>query len=541
MTPAPTAATSPRRRLLGPLALALMVWAGFSPWFPKLASPNELTRVYLAEALVRDGTVCIDGPIARHGPVFDASERQVDGVARRFSDKAPGVALLALPGVAVARALGHEDLPTLVAVTRLLGATLPALWLLLLVARHLPRWLPRPDLHAALLVALALASPLAAYGGLAFGHALSATVLFALHDRLSALPPRSPGALPQPAGPLLAIGALAGLAVLVEYQNALLLLPFAVAFAVQTRLAPRAVGLALLGAVPPALVFGLYHQAAFGSPFLTGYSFIATSFAAVHAQGLLGVALPRLDHAWLGFFSTEKGLFFFAPWLLLGVFSLPRLLRGAPAQAEAGRSGLLADVTSRRLVAAFLLLIGLFVSAMVYPAGGWTVSQRHLTPALPFLTLAVAATLSCVANRFPAIESVFAGLALPALVTCGLSALLWPHWQDSLSNPAWQLAPGLLADGWVPPSLLSPHVPSRPLVVALLTLAALGLVAPLLRRDPDAPALPALRLAAAALVAAALSAWATLPGASDPDLARERRFIERTYVPDPLATPGRAH
>jgi hypothetical protein len=534
-----------RRRLFAPLALALAVWAGFSPWFPKLASPNELTRVYLAEALARDGTVCIDGPIARHGPVFDASEREVDGVKRRYSDKAPGLAFVALPGVAAARALGHDDLPTLVRLTRLLGATLPALLLLALLARHLPRWLPGPrgaDLAPALLVALAVASPLAAYGGLAYGHALSATVLFALYDRLAALAPdRAAPRQPPRAGALAAVGALAGLAVLVEYQNALLLLPFAVAFAVRTRLAPRAVGLALLGALPPGLAFGLYHEAAFGSPFLTGYSFIATSFAAVHAQGLLGVSLPRLDHAWLGFFSTQKGLFFFAPWLLLGLVALPSLLRARatpPSDAPASpASGPVPDLASRRLVAAFLLLIALFVSAMVYPAGGWTLSQRHLTPALPFMTLAVAAALSRLIYRFPAIDAVFAGLALPALVTCGLSALLWPHWQEDLENPAWQLGPRLLADGWVPPSLLSPLVPSRPLILGLLGLAALAVSAPLWRRDPREPALPALRLAAALLVATAVAAWASLPGASDPDLARERRFIEEAYVADPRATP----
>ncbi len=504
-----TAATrlhfGPFERLV--LALAFVTQAAFFPWFPELRSPNELTRVYLAESLVDDASVSIDGAIARHGSIFDLSVREVDGHRRHYSDKAPGLAFLATPFIALYHATSSApDLNTQVRLTRFVTATLPTFILLVLLLRFLRSELVDRRLPAILVLGYALGTVATPYSGLAFGHQLSACILFSLFLAIRADKPRAP-----------LVGLLASAAVLVEYQNALLLLPFAIWFLARVRLSPRHLALAVLGMAPLTALLLVYHHAAFGSPFLTGYSFIASSFAEVHAQGLLGVTLPKLSAANLSFISPAKGLFFFSPWLAL---ALPGLF-------------LLDPRGPHRFTLVFVVIYALFVSSLVYPDGGWTVSQRHLAPMVPFLILPIGLLID---RRRSPFAPVLVGLLIPSIAACTISAVVWPHWQDHLQNPFWQLGWPLFADGWVPASALA-FISSWWLLVTLLGLASLCLLAyllePLILRHRYVALLATAALTTA--IAATYIALARLPGRTQ-DVERDRQFIERTYVPDPRST-----
>jgi len=80
----------------------------------------------------------------------------------------------------------------------------------------------------------------------------------------------------------------------------------------------------IVGLVPALL----YHQLAFGAPWLTGYTFKAdTGFQAIHARGVLGVSLPSLEALWGVLFSARRGLFFFSPILLLAPIGLWQIFR----------------------------------------------------------------------------------------------------------------------------------------------------------------------------------------------------------------------
>jgi hypothetical protein len=292
---------------LAVVALALLFHAAFFAWFPPLRSPNELTRVYLASALVEDGTVRIDRQLKHHGKIFDVSVRVADGERHYYSDKAPGVALLTVPVLALYEAIaGVPSLNAKLRLTRLWVSTLPTVLLLVLLLARLRELLHTPRLPVLLVLAYALGSVATPYAGLAYGHQLTAVLLFALFAAILRTSPQAP------AWRSAVVGAGAALAVMVEYPSVLLLAPFALFFLQRVRLRPHALIAAALGALPLiALLLG-YHQLAFGSPFKTGYSFIASSFKEVHAQGLLGVAWPRAEHAYLSFLSPAKGLFFFA-------------------------------------------------------------------------------------------------------------------------------------------------------------------------------------------------------------------------------------
>lgn len=507
------------------LVLTFVAQAAFFPWFPELHSANELSRVYLAESLVEDGSVSIDKAMARHGAIFDLSVREVEGHKRHYSDKAPGLALLATPLIAlhdlVSPGTSPEELATRVRLARLIGATLPTLFLLILLMRFLKEELVSPTLPAVLVLTYGLGTVAAPYAGLAFGHQLSALVLFGLFLRVRKTTRTTS------ASHLIATGLVAGSAILVEYQNALLLLPFVVWFIARTR-SPRAIGLAMVGGLVPIALLMAYHQAAFGSPFLTGYSFIASSFAAVHAQGLLGVAWPKTSHAFLSFLSSSKGLFFFSPWLVVGALGLSTLERRG----------------DHRFHLFFVILYALFVSALVYPVGGWTVSQRHLAPMVPFFVLPAGLLIERWLAQKRSVTSwfwpaVFVGLALVSILQCTISAVVWPHYIETLTNPFWQLGWPLFRDGWVPPSALS-FMSSWWLLATILATAALTLIGwlvlPLLVRHR----VMAL-IASVCVVTATTVGWvvlATKPG-RDQDVSKDRAFIERVYVPDPRSEPNR--
>jgi hypothetical protein len=527
--PATASARAERRVEVAVVVLAFVFHAAFFAWFPSLRSPNELTRVYLASALIEDRSVSIDQQIARNGRIFDVSVREENGERHYYSDKAPGVALLAVPVLALYQAVA--DVPSLnakVRLTRLWVSTLPTTLLLVLLLGVLRDRLRTPRLPALLVLAYALGSVATPYASMAYGHQLTAALLFAL---FVAILKTSPSA---DAWRSALVGALAALAVMVEYPSALLLLPFGVLFVLRVQLRARALLAAALGAAPFASLLLGYHELAFGSPFKTGYSFIASSFKDVHAQGLLGVAWPRAAHAHLSFLSPAKGLFFFAPWLALalpGLWLLWRAGRYAPHPRDERTTPAARD-HAPRFVLALLVLYGLFVSALVYPVGGWTVSQRHLVPAVPFMLLPIGLLIDRLERRPGHGHTLFVGLALPALLACGVSALVWPHYQEHLRNPFWQLGWPLFRDGWVVPSAFDAlGVSSRIAGAGLLGLAALALLGDL-ALGPGSAARRLLSISAALALAGGYLALARLPG-RDQDTRADRSFVERVYQSHP--------
>ena len=97
------------------------------PVFPHFLSPNEFTRWALAASLVENGTPEISNVLRLLGPSFE-DVSQKDG--RVYSNKAPGAALVSLPGYLLARPFaGPPSAASMRPVLwsmRLFGATLPA-------------------------------------------------------------------------------------------------------------------------------------------------------------------------------------------------------------------------------------------------------------------------------------------------------------------------------------------------------------------------------------------------------------------------------
>jgi hypothetical protein len=349
-----------------------------------------------------------------------------------YANKAPGVSWLGVPAYAVLygieRLAGLE--PRGEGVTRLnavalnlWGSVLPtsaatALLFAFLAAAGAAR-------RDALLGALAYA-----FGTLAFpydtslwGHTTAAAcVLGALCLAWW------PGRVRAPA----AAGALAGLAVLVEYTAAL---PCAAVAAglLGRRASWRQRAAFAACAAPPLLALLAHHAAAFGDPFVTATARGNPQFREA-GRAFGGVLGPVSGEALLGLLlSPWRGLFLYCP-VLLGALAgaWQRWRRAERAFAAA-------------CLAAFAATL-LFVASFNAWWGGWAAGARYLIVAIPLLAV--------LAPRLAAFPPWARGLWLGALALSAANMLALSAVELMLDeaerNPLYGLAYGLLASGGYP-------------------------------------------------------------------------------------------
>jgi hypothetical protein len=174
------------------------------------------------------------------------------------------------------------------------------------------------------------------------------------------------------------------------------------------------------GIVVVGCLVAAYHYHAFGGPFTPGYAF---STKGDRGQGVymgLGTASPIAVVQLL--FLPWRGLFFSAPWLLLSIPGVTMMLRSRRLRAE----GWLCTVVP--------LLFIWMNGSMVDWAGGYTFGARYLIPALPFMALAVGATLSSELNpdrtvHLRALIAITLGLASVGLMLIATAVRPEVPWQ----------------------------------------------------------------------------------------------------------------
>jgi hypothetical protein len=337
-----------RRRAALPLfALVFGTYA----YFYQAGGWNQNSRFDLTRAIVEQGTLSIDAFQENTG---DKAQRE----GHWFTDKAPGLSVLAVPAYAVVHAVrpgaivAGSYLATLFAVA--LPSALAALQLLALGrAMGLSAgW------SAALTVAYALGTLALPYSTIFYGHQLSAALglsAFALVWRRRA--------------PVLA-GLLLGVAVGVDYTSVILVL--AVLGYALAKLGARGTAWLIAGGVPAAIALGAYHAAAFGHPLALPYEFVLQEHRRM--GWFMGIAAPdpRVIGALL--VGPYRGLFYGSPWLVAGLPGLVVLARRG-FRPEA--------ITCGAIVLAYLLLN----AGLVDWHGGWAMGPRYLIPAIPFLAV----------------------------------------------------------------------------------------------------------------------------------------------------------
>lgn len=442
------------RRLaaLWPYALVAFLYLATSPFFAQINNPNEMVRVYASRAYVESHRFVINQVERDWGYVNDKAIR--DG--ELYSGKAPLQTLIGIPIYAIApKLLAALDLPQekrqLVMVLRLFGSTSIAI----LFAFALLRWVKTrgdelglpPGVSTSLGLAITLGTMLYPYGLLFTGHNLAAACAFgsilalmtavrltphtqnaAVNDATEDAPgPVSltpPGLMP--AGWLLLAGFLAGATPFAEYPAALVALPGVLAgiyLSKGQRL--QTLGLLTLGGAP---TFGLglwAHLEMWGSPFKTGYSFLANpAYKDLVTPGFFGVELPVFSRLLEALGSLNTGLFVFSPFLLVGLIGLILTLLGRNDRPRPGdRAFAAAGLTG-------VLLSFLFVASYEGWHGGWTLGPRYIISLAPLLGIYTLETLTR-----PLMRMVTAPLAAAAVLITGLSGAIYPHLSTEYVHP----------------------------------------------------------------------------------------------------------
>ena len=436
-----------------PRARALLVLYGVLallviPVFPHFLSPNEFARWATAASLAERGTLEISTVRPLLGPSFE-DVAAVDG--RLYSNKAPGLAFVAMPGYLVGRSIAgppsREAMRVSLDAMRIAGATLPALLLAAVAARAAGRLGADRERVPVLVFALLFATPLFAYGLLLFSHALVAAALFGAWVALFSPAPARAAVRRD-----LLAGALLGLSVVTEYPAAV---PAAVlAVAATWGRGPGRLARIAAGSAPFAAALLLYNRLYFGGFFeLSSAHEFEGSFRALASTGLFGIGLP--SPAALGRLVADpsKGLLLFSPFVVLG-------LRAFPAAAR--RLGRPATVALALVPLSMLLLFS------GYPNwhGGFTVGPRYLVGALPFLVFPLAF------RRGGGLEAALLGASAGAVA---LTTLVFPFVPGGFALPWGSFAAPLLSHGLVVPNLL--HLSPGGLTAVAVPFVAVGAAA----------------------------------------------------------------
>lgn len=328
--------------------------------FPHGGSANELTRWATAASLVEKSSFEISW-------TEDLIGRNVDTARvgdKTYSNKPPGTALLAAPLYALTRLFtGAPDASNIRIswfVMRLFLSTFPLLLL--------GFWLYSRDSDEISLAALLFATPLFVYSLLFFSHVLVAVLLYfafrLLYDTERIFLRNC-----------IAAGALCGFAVTCEFPAIVPVLVFAIGlFFADKRNESRwqNVFVFALGGLPFAAFLLIYNYSIFGSPFALSYAYESfPEWAEVAGQGVFGIGFPTLSNIYLLLFSPSRGLFFFAPVLLL-----PLVAFFTSRERKTWRH----RVKIAAIIVSILVLCGHGAAH-----GGWAFGARYLVFILPLM------------------------------------------------------------------------------------------------------------------------------------------------------------
>jgi hypothetical protein len=423
----------------------------------RYASATPASRLDLLHSLVLRGTFSIDSYRANTSDVARFG-------GHCFSDKAPGTVCLALPAFSIAAAiLFSVGIPVDSEIGWLVTSWAACAGSIAVIASlggvALFRWLAtRVDARSALVTVLALflgAAPLP-YSTFMFSHALVVGFLglavWAIAKRDERCGEAKQSAVltterclgnPTATVPLVCrIGnwvfsnrfdALAGFccgwAVASEYTSGLIV----IGLWVWAVLPNWRRGIPLLcGSIPPLLLIPLYSWACLGQPFALPYSFQA-SFPQMK-EGLYAIKWPDAETALRLLFSTERGLFFWTPFLLMAILGYPALFR---------KSKSLFWLTCTVPIIQVAVISG---RVWDWPAGP-TLGPRYLAPILPLMALPCAVGV----QQFPMTGRALASYSILITTLATLTSACLDF--NSHPDPLFDLNIPLLLEGKFSPNI----------------------------------------------------------------------------------------
>ncbi|MEI6683592.1 MAG: hypothetical protein WCO44_13230 [Bacteroidota bacterium] len=188
----------------------------------------------------------------------------------------------------------------------------------------------------------------------------------------------------------------------------------------------------LLGMVPGGLFILLYNYSITGSAFTPLYTFVANE----QYKGVsnLGFGFPSLTALYGLLFTLNRGLFFYAPVLLVASYYLVRnSVKNHGKFSGKGTRPFISSVTGNYLASAVVLYL-LLISAHLMWTGGWAFGPRHLIPVVILLLYETA----CYLAKYPAGKLVFVIFVLAGLLMTWMAKstklYMLPDW-PAYTNP----------------------------------------------------------------------------------------------------------
>ena len=328
--------------------------------FPHGGSANELTRWATAASLVEKSSFEISWTENLIGKNVDTARIN----DKTYSNKPPGTAVLAAPFYALTRLFtGAPDASNIRIswfVMRFFLSTLPLLLLGL--------WLYSRESDEISLATLLFATPLFVYSLLFFSHVLVAVLIYfafrLLYDTQRVFLRNC-----------LAAGMLSGFAVTCEFPAIVPVLVFGVGLVFADRRNEslwQNIFFFALGGLPFAVLLLIYNYSIFGSPFSLSYAYESfPEWAEVAGQGVFGISYPTPSNLYLLLFSPARGLFFYAPVLLL-----PLVAFFTSRERKSWR---------HRVKVATILVSILVMCGHGAAHGGWATGARYLVFILPLM------------------------------------------------------------------------------------------------------------------------------------------------------------
>jgi hypothetical protein len=401
---------------------------------------NQNSRFDLVRAIVEQRTLRID---AYH----QNTEDKAFANGHYYSDKAPGLAFLAVPvavaaipllqaaGIAPDSPGGLADLAYCLTVFAVGLPMALACSCLFWIALQLGSSVNASAFGA---VALGLATPMWAYSTLFWGHALAGACLvfgFACALRL-----RGDVCSRSDVFWGLLLGLTAGWATVTEYPSAPVSAVVAfLALALVWKDGPRRRWSVVLGISAGALAciaaLMTYQYAAFGSVFHPSYAYYPPGAFSWMTRGYLGLTYPRIDVALKLLFGCRRGLLFSGPVVLAAPYGLWLLWKQPATHAAA--------VAAAGVATYYFLFHASFAA---WPAG-WSHGPRYMSPGLPLLCVGlpplwdhvrgawrIAVGAMAVAGVGLTLMAVSVGAQPPDEFRCPLNQFYWPSfWAGKFS------------------------------------------------------------------------------------------------------------
>jgi hypothetical protein len=342
------------------LVLALIGLSTFA--VVQFPNTQDKTRLALTQSILEHADVTIE----RYGRPIDRARHG----RHLYTDKAPGVSLVAVPAVLAVR--GAERVSGRPRSMAVWGSTsrlhvvrtlvlAPFLLLLAWLVGRVSEGLA-PGTGAAAAVAVSLATMLGALSTVLFAHVPETCLGFAAFIVLATGRENW--------RPVVA-GALAGGAVLMDYEAALMVVALGLYVLVDRGGRPTLAYVA--GGVPAAITLGVYNTLAFGLPLRLSYQFKDGPNAEAHGEGLFGIGRPQLDSLATTLVG-ERGFLTISPVVAAAAIGIGLLWRRGARRESALAFGI--------AILYVLLEAGYFL-----PYGGASPGPRFLAPAIPFLML----------------------------------------------------------------------------------------------------------------------------------------------------------